>query len=314
MKNSGDESSADPRELLSRLSARAERTLRRHPRWGFPVALLRDVLYRQGVAQIGLSAAGVAFWFVIAAFPGLIASVSLLGLFLEPRQIEEIIGQLDGLAPGSLGAALLQQVQSAALSEPSTLSLSFAVSLAVSAWSASAGVYNLSRGVRLAYGLPHHQYLVARLRALVGSFTIIAALALITIAVAVVSAWASAQSGALAFAAYAIVTVLAFGLLLGIMAALFAFAIGGTQPRPAVLPGAILAALGVVGVYVGLGIALSFLTRYEAVYGALAGTITVMLVLYIASYIILIGALTNGQWRAVRSAQSAGRAASSSPA
>lgn len=286
------------------------RRLQESPRYGFPTRLVSQVAYRQGVSQIGLSAAGVAFWFIIAAFPGLIASVSLLGLFIEPSRVDQIIDELNDIAPGSLGVTILQQVETAASSEPSSLSLSFAISFTISAWSASAGLYNLSRGVRLAYGLPHRPYVIARLRALGGSFTIITALAIVTIGMAAVSAWASAQSGPLAALSYLITIPLGAALLIGIMVGLFALAVSGDRTKTPLLPGAVLAALGVIALYLGLGIALRFMTRYEAIYGALAGTVTVMLVLYAASYIILIGALVNGQWLEARSDQSDSRRSS----
>ena len=143
-------------------------------------------------------------------------------------------------------------------------------------------------------------YLIARLRAFAGSFTVILALAVVTVTIAGTSAWASTQQGWLAWVAYTVLIVGALALLFGIMLVLYAYAVGATKPRPKLLPGAIFSAIGVVGVYVGLGIALRFTANYQAIYGALAGVVVVMLVLYISSYIILIGALINGQWDAAR--------------
>jgi len=158
----------------------------------------------------------------------------------------------------------------------------------------------MSRGLRLAYALRHRNYLVARLRAFAGSFTVILALAVVTVSIAGVSAWVSAQQGLVAWVAYPALFLGALTVLLGIMLALYAYAVGATKPRPKLLPGAIFSAVGVVGVYIGLGVALRFATNYQAVYGALAGVVIVMLVLYVSSYIILIGALANGQWVAAR--------------
>lgn len=270
--------------------------LQQSPRWGFLLRLGLRVLHRQGYAQIGLSAAGVAFWFIIAAFPALIAMIVILSLFLDTTQLNEIIEQINKISPGTFGVTILEQVQTAAQSEPSTLSVSFAISFALSAWSASSGVYNMSRGLRLAYALKHRNYLIARLRAFGGSFTVILALAIVTVTITASSAWASTQEGLYAVFAYTVLVVGALGLILAVMMGLYLYAVGATKPRPKLLPGAIFAAIGVVGVYIGLGIALRFTAGYQAVYGALAGVVIVMLVLYVSSYIILIGALINGQW------------------
>ncbi len=275
--------------------------LQMSPRWGFLLRLGLRVLHRQGYAQIGLSAAGVAFWFIIAAFPALIAMIVVLSLFLDTTQLNEVIDQLNKISPGTFGVSILEQVQTAAESEPSTLSVSFAISLALSAWSASSGVYNMSRGLRLAYGLRHRNYIIARLRAFAGSFTVILVLAIVTVAITASSAWASTQQGLYALVAYTVLVVGALVVILGIMLGLYLYAVGTTKPRPTLLPGAIVASIGVVGVYIGLGIALRFTANYQAVYGALAGVVIVMLVLYVSSYIILIGALINGQWKGAHS-------------
>lgn len=291
--------------------------LQQAPRWGFLLRLIERVLHRQGYAQIGLSAAGVAFWFIIAAFPALIAMVVVLSLFLDPQQLDEVIKQLNDISPGSFGVAILEQVQTAAQSESSGLSISLAVSLALSAWSASSGVYNLSRGLRLAYALRRRNYFIARLRAFAGSFTVIFILAVVTVTITASSAWVSAQVGWIAWIAYPILITGALTLILGVMLGLYLYAVGATKPRPKLLPGAIFAAIGVVGVYIGLGIALRFTAGYQAVYGALAGIVIVMLVLYVSSYVILIGALINGQWDKARSLHDEGLEddfASSSPA
>lgn len=274
--------------------------LEQAPRLGFLLRLAQRVLHRQGYAQIGLSAAGVAFWFIIAAFPALIAMIVILGLFLDPQQLDDVVRQLNDISPGTFGVTILQQVQTAAQSEPSTLSVSFIVSLALSAWSASSGVYNLSRGLRLAYALRRRNYVLARLRAFAGSFTVIFILALVTVTITAASAWASSQVGWIAWVSYPILISGALALIFGVMMGLYLYAVGATKPRPKLLPGAIFSAIGVVGVYVGLGIALRFTAGYQAVYGALAGTVIVMLVLYVSSYIILIGALINGQWDKAR--------------
>jgi membrane protein len=150
--------------------------------------------------------------------------------------------------------------------------------------------------MRWAYGLPRRNYLWARTRALVGSLTIILALAVVTVTISAASAAASSQTGWRAWVSYTVLVIGAVALLFGIMSALYAFAIGRTTPRPRILPGALISAIGVMGVYIGLGVALRFTAGYQAVYGALAGTIIVMMVLYISSYIMLIGALVNGRW------------------
>lgn len=262
----------------------------------FGLDLASRVLHRQGTVQIGLSAAGVAFWFIIALFPALIAILVVLGLFLEPATLDSVITELEGLSPGSLSVAVLTQVRTVAEGEPSAISIPLIISITVSAWSASSGVYNLSRGVRLAYGIPARTYLRARIVAFAGSYLLILVFAILMIATTSVSAWASTLEQHLHFIAFLALAVFAVIVLTGVMSALYFLAVGRGHTHSTLLPGAIFSAIGTLIIYVGLGIFLRFTSGYEAIYGALAGVIIVMLVLYAASYVLLLGALINGQW------------------
>ena len=282
------------------LSERASHFAQSHPRMDFGYILIRRVIARQGSAQIGLSAAGVAFWFIIALFPALIATLALLGVFLQPEQLDSIVARVNELSPGSFGAAVLQQVQVGAQNSPSTVSWALIISLSVSAWSASSGIYNLSRGLRLAYALPPRVYLLARLRAFGGSYLLIVCLATITIATTTTSAYVTSLESFWRPIGFLALAILAFTLLIGVMMGIFTYAIGGNNSHLPRLVGAVIASIGLMGVYVGLGVALNFTVRYQSVYGALAGTVVVMLVLYVASYVMLIGGLVNGQWQPTR--------------
>lgn len=292
--------------MLSERLARAidahprARSWSRHPRVRFSLDLVSRVLHRQAQVQIGLSAAGVAFWFIIALFPALIAILVILGLILEPATLDGVITELESLSPGSLGLAVLNQVRTVAEGEPSAISIPLIISITVSAWSASSGVYNLSRGVRLAYGLPARTYVRARIVAFGGSYLFILVFAILMIATTSVSAWASTLEQDFRLMAFLILAVFAVVMVTGVMCALYFFAIGRGQTPSTLLPGAIFSAIGTLVIYVGLGIFLRFTAGYEAIYGALAGVIIVMLVFYVASYVLLIGALINGQWIGAR--------------
>ncbi|MFY9330230.1 MAG: YihY/virulence factor BrkB family protein [Candidatus Nanopelagicales bacterium] len=271
-----------------------------HPHLEFTYTLIRRVIARQGKAQIGLSAAGVAFWFIIAVFPALIATLALLGIILDPTQLDSLIDEVNKLSPGSFGAAVLEQVQRSAQNTPSAVSWALIISLSVSAWSTSSGIYNLSRGIRLAYALPPRNYLVARLRAFGGSYLLILFLATVALGVAIGSSLLTNLAGYWRPIGFITLALSAFGLLLLVMLGLFRYGIGRGGPHLRLFPGAAFAAVGLLVVYVALSFALGLTTRYQAVYGALAGTIVVMLVLYVASYVMLIGALINGQWQPTR--------------
>jgi uncharacterized BrkB/YihY/UPF0761 family membrane protein len=61
------------------------------------------------------------------------------------------------------------------------------------------------------------------------------------------------------------------------------------------LPGAVTSAIGVVLVTAGFGVYVAGSARYTAVYGAFAALVIGMLAVYLAVYVVLIGAVLNMQ-------------------
>lgn len=269
------------------------------PRAQSAADLLQRIIQAQSVERIGLTAAGIAFWFVIALFPALIAVVMVLGLVLSPTEIANTLEQLDKASPNSLGGVVLRQVEAAASSRPSALSLGFAVSLVVVLWSTSAGYYNFARGTRMAYGLPPQNYVRARGRAFVGATAGMLITAVLAVGTALLVSYAGSQSGAwrtLLLVANATVGIVLLTLAL---AALFRFSTGRLPQRTEYFPGAAFGAIGTVAVFIGFGIFVSYAGSYDAVYGALSSAIILMLTVYFAAYAVLIGAVLNAQLRRV---------------
>lgn len=148
--------------------ATAGRVLRGHPRISGVLRIGRAVLHEQSVETVGLAASGATFWLVISAFPTAIAAVSLFGLVVSPDRVATDLGNLATGAPASLGSLVTEQLRRVAASDHAGLSLGLAASVLFAIWSGSAGVYNLNRAIRVAYGLPPQRYLEARGHALAG--------------------------------------------------------------------------------------------------------------------------------------------------
>jgi len=258
------------------------------------VALAAGITREQSAEQVGLAASGAAFWLVISALPTAIAVVSLFGLAVSPERVATDLGALANDAPTSLGALLTQQLRQVAASNHAGLSLGFAVSLVLAVWTASAGVCNLDRAIRVAYGLPPQTYVEARGRALLGAVVVVIMLGLSAIAISVAEARASTLFGTLG------IPLALLALTVGV-AALYRFAVGHPVTVRALLPGAVTSAIGVLVVSVGFGTYVAVSTRYTAVYGAFAGVVIGMLAVYLAVYVVLLGAVLNMQLSRSRS-------------
>jgi membrane protein len=271
------------------VEAIADDALRGHPQLSGVVRLGRRVVHEQGVEAVGLAAAGATFWLVISAFPTAIAAVSLFGLVVSPEKVASDLANLASAAPASLGSLVTAQLRRVAATDHASLSLGLALSLVFALWSASAGVYNLDRAIRVAYGLTPQRYAEARGRALLGAVAVVVLLGVGALAI----------SAAIGQSRAPLVVVIAVPALLVLVAAgvagLYRFSVGARVGIRALLPGAIASSVGVVAVLAGFGGYVAWSKHYTAVYGVFAGAVIGMLGTYLAVYVVLLGAVLNAQ-------------------
>jgi membrane protein len=187
-----------------------------------------------------------------------------------------------------LGGLLTAQLRQVSVTDHAGVSLGLAVSLVLAVWSASAGVYNLYRAIRVAYGLPPQSFVEARGRALVGALGVVVLVGVAAIAASVGQARAPGLWAVFGVPAALLAITAAVG-------AFYRFAVGKRVAMRALLPGAVTSAVGVLLVTSGFGAYVATSTRYTAVYGALAGVVIGMLAVYLAVYVVLLGAVLNMQ-------------------
>ncbi len=269
--------------------ATAGRVLRGHPRISGVLRIGRAVLHEQSVETVGLAASGATFWLVISAFPTAIAAVSLFGLVVSPDRVATDLGNLATGAPASLGSLVTEQLRRVAASDHAGLSLGLAASVLFAIWSGSAGVYNLNRAIRVAYGLPPQRYLEARGRALAGALAIVILVGLGAIAISAAVGHFPATLVLGAAVPFVLVVIAAAA------AGLYRFSVGQSVRGRELLPGAIASSLGVVAVLAGFSTYVASSTHYTAVYGVFAGAVIGMVGLYLAVFVVLLGAVLNVQ-------------------
>jgi membrane protein len=265
------------------------RVLRGHPRISGVLRIVRAVLHEQSVETVGLAASGATFWLVISAFPTAIAAVSLFGLVVSPDRVATDLGNLASGAPASLGSMVTEQLRRVAASDHARLSLGLAASVLFAIWSGSAGVYNLNRAIRVAYGLPPQRYLEARGRALAGALAIVILIGVGAIAISAVVGHFPATLVLGAAVPFVLVVIAAAA------AGLYRFSVGQSVRGRELLPGAMASSVGVVAVLAGFSTYVASSTHYTAVYGVFAGAVIGMVGLYLAVFVVLLGAVLNVQ-------------------
>lgn len=120
-----------------------------------PVTGWKSTLWRVyeeiGDDRVTLVAAGVTYYLLLAMVPGLAAFVSLYGLFADPATVGDHLAQLSAFVPGGGMEMLKSQLQRLASKDQTTLGFSLILSLAISLWSANAGVKSLFEAMNVAY-------------------------------------------------------------------------------------------------------------------------------------------------------------------
>ena len=121
-----------------------------------PLRGWRDILWRTVVGfnrdRISTVSGGVAFFALLAMFPGLAAFVSLYGLFADIHDVQKLISTMAGVAPRDAVAFIGTQMIRISLQRHSALSSAFIISLLLSVWSANSGVKVFIQGLNVAYG------------------------------------------------------------------------------------------------------------------------------------------------------------------
>lgn len=268
-----------------------------HPRIQPWVDFTSRVINEQSTQRLGLSAAAVAFWAVLAVGPLLIAIAIIFSRVIDPQVLSDAVSDLQQNAPTSFNSVLATQVQMASEVSASAATWSVVISLITVLWAVSRGVYTLLRAVRFAYGLPPQSYLWARALGFVGAIITAIVLGVLILAAAAITVLLADIGGALEAILYAALVLIGTLLLGGVFVGVFMVANGRDRKGRAYWPGALVGAFGTLAVFIGFGVYLAIAGSYEAIYGALAGSVILSIVTYFSTYVILLGAVGNNQLR-----------------
>jgi membrane protein len=114
-----------------------------------------------GKDRIPAAAAGVTFYILLALFPAISAFVSLYGLVSDVSDAQREIASLHGVMPGGVLSIIGAELTRLTQTSHNALSLAFAVSLAISIWSANAGMKALIDALNVAYEAAERRGFVA---------------------------------------------------------------------------------------------------------------------------------------------------------
>ena len=112
---------------------------------------LRCLMDNMAQDYVGLVAAGIAFYFLMAAFPALAAIISLYGIFSDPNFVSDQLNSLSPFLPQEAFKILTDQAQALVSSRSDALSISFLISTIFAVYSATKGMVALIQGFNIAF-------------------------------------------------------------------------------------------------------------------------------------------------------------------
>lgn len=260
---------------------------------------LWNVWLRSTDRELGLIAAGVAFFGFLALFPALAAVIALWGFVADPSVIRAEVALLEEVLPPESFFLVSGQVEALLATNNRQLGWTTLVSTALALWSARAGVDALIRGLNAIHGLPARGGVEHLAQALLLTFTLIA-LALAAMALGVV---VPLVLPFLPLAAEQVVTIeimnLGLVLFLVVLAIGMVYRLGPNHDDRVRVPlfsrGLLLALILWAAVSRGLVIYLGNFGSYNQIYGSIGAVVALMLWFYLSAYAILLGAAVDAE-------------------
>ncbi|MEW6155306.1 MAG: YihY/virulence factor BrkB family protein [Actinomycetota bacterium] len=252
-----------------------------------------------------LVAAGMAFYWFLAIFPALLASVGITAMVgASAETVASIRAAIESTLPGDAATVLSDALDRATQRSRGSSVAATAIGLVVALWSASAGMAALQVGLNLVYEVPKERpFLKRRLRALLLIVTSVTMAGLATIAIVFGPPIGDALRGHLPFGGTAFTlawTAARWTVGLAALATLFAalYYLGPNRERPHwswLSPGGVVGTLIWITASVGFSFYVTNLGSYGNTYGSLTGVVVLLLWLYLSAIAVLLGGEVNAE-------------------
>ncbi len=272
--------------------------------WQIPVAGWKEIAARvwqqSWLDNVGLVAAGVAFYGFLAFIPLLGLIVLVYGLVAEPQTVVGNMRTLTDILPDDVAVLIGDQLTSAIQSSRDINALGVLVALAFAFYGGSNGAGAIITALNIAYQEKEKRslgrfYLVALTMTLAAVVFAVLALAATT-TIAYLEEFLPTASGAAVSAgkaaAYAVLVLVAAA----VAATLYRFAPSREDARwEWITPGSIFSAVTWVLLTLAFGFYVTSVADYGATYGSLGAMIALLTWMFLSAYVFVIGAELNSE-------------------
>ncbi|MFN4099241.1 MAG: YihY/virulence factor BrkB family protein [Pararhodobacter sp.] len=275
----------------------------RNPRWtSFKLIVAR--MYREITEdQIGLMAAGIAFYALLAIFPAMASVLALLGIFFEPSEITDPVDEATAGIPYSAAELIRDQAAAVVSADAGTLGVAAAVGLLIAIYSTARGIRHLIQGLNVAFNRRESRsFLRLWVTIIFLSFFVVAGVLLGMASIAVIPMilnFLPLEEHLQSLISLARWVVLFSLSVIGI-AVIYRFGPDRRRHRwHWTLPGAVVACLLWVIASAAFSLYAENFASYQRSFGALAGVVVLLTWLWLSAYVLLLGAELNAAVEAV---------------
>jgi membrane protein len=256
------------------------------------LGVVRDI----GDKNLGLIAAGVAFYAMLAIFPGIAALIALWGLMSDPQVLIDQLDAIESILPPDVVRLIASQINALSNASGDQLGWAGLLSTLFAIWSARSGVASLMLGLNAIHdrqnrgSLRHYLISLVLTLALLGvSMVTMSAVVVVPVVFSIIP-----LGGATALMVEIFRWIAAIFVLQAALAVIYRFGPNNRGERLQWLtPGAVLAVLLWAVASYGFSLYLTNFANYNEVYGSIGAAIAMLIWLYISAFLILLGAEVN---------------------
>lgn len=268
-----------------------------------PLGIARRVWQAMDDRNLGLIAAGVAFYSMLAVFPGMAATIAIWGFFADPALMQELLKFTHEFMPQEAYAILQDQFTRLSETNVSTLGWTTGISLAVGLYSAHSGVYALVTGLNAIHARAHPEGIMRFVATILMTLALIALAlaALMTVVLVPTILTFVPLGGSTGFMVTVIPHAVLFLVVLTVLGMFYRWAPNLPGERHGwITPGAFVAATLWAITSVAFSVYLANFGTYNRIYGSIGAVIALLMWFYLSAYIVLFGGVLNAELASMR--------------
>ena len=273
--------------------------------WTMPWAAWSRVLKRvwvmTGFHELGLLAAGLAFFSFLALTPLLAATVIIYGLVGDVKSVQEQVENAVRMLPPDAAHLVETQLPRIVSTSGGVTGLALVIALMFALY----GAMRAASGMISALNIINEEHETRGIVTLTWRAALLTLAAVLIAVTGVISggvfAWLQTQSSIyLGGVTERLFNLLTWGVAIALGSAGFALIMRyGPDRRPAkwrwLAPGSVLATLLWIAVSFGFSLYVAYISNYNATYGSLSAIVVFLMWLFLSAYGVLLGALLNAE-------------------